>query len=499
MEKSHLDERTVRIEKLQQLQEQGMHPYPVSVKQSHRVAEALGAFDDLSKREESIDLAGRVRLLRRHGGSTFARIEDETGEIQLFFSKKILGEEHYKQLKLVDLGDFISVSGILFTTKTEEQTLQVNSFTMASKALQPLPDKFHGLKDEEARYRQRYLDLIANPEVRDLFRKRSEFVQNLRVFMTEAGFMEVETPVLENIPGGAEAEPFITHHNSLDLDLYLRISLELHLKRLTVGGFEKIYEIGKVFRNEGLSTQHLQEFTMMEFYWAFADNDKLMDFVQKMYQYLIEKTFGTLKIEHKGETLDFSGEWERLDYRDLFKKHSGIDLKKVKTAEDLKAAIKEQKIKISIEETAGYGRLVDQVYKKTVRPKLIQPAFLINHPVEISPLAKRDPEDESIVQRHQVLIMGSEVGNGFSELNDPIDQRSRFEDQMKLREAGDKEAQMIDEEYIDAMEHGMPPTGGFGVGIDRLFMILTDSDSVRDVVFFPTMRPKQDEQDSNDE
>lgn len=492
------DERTIRIEKLEKLREQGVHPYPSTVKQSHRIDEALSDFEKLSADEKQIDLIGRVRLLRRHGGSTFARIEDETGEIQLFFSKKILGDDHYKQLKLVDLGDFITVSGKLFVTKTEERTIEVSGFSMASKALQPLPDKFHGLKDEEARYRQRYLDLIANSEVRDLFRKRSEFIQHLRMFMMQEGFMEVETPVLENIPGGAEAEPFITHHNSLDIDLYLRISLELHLKRLTVGGFEKIYEIGKVFRNEGLSTQHLQEFTMMEFYWAFADNDKLMNFVEKMYQYLIEKTFGTLQISYKGETLDFSGTWERLDYRELFLKHSGIDLKEVKTADALKTAIKEQKIKIDIEESAGYGRLVDQVYKKTVRPKLIQPAFLINHPVEISPLAKRNESDPSIVDRHQVLIMGAEVGNGFSELNDPIDQRSRFEDQMKLREAGDMEAQMIDEEYIDAMEHGMPPTGGFGVGIDRLFMILTDSDSIRDVVFFPTMRPKQGETESDE-
>ena len=491
MEKVNInDERDVRINKLKLLQKAGINPFPTTAERSHHIGDVIADFKKLSNKEKVVSVVGRIRLLRRHGGSTFARIQDESGTIQLFFNKKIVGEKEYKLLKEIDVADFLAITGPCFTTKTKEKTIQVQSFQLISKSLRPLPDKFHGLKDEEYRYRHRYVDLIVNEDVRELFRKRSHFVQSLRSFLSDHGFLEVETPVLEHIPGGAEAEPFITHHNSLDIDLYLRISLELHLKRLTVGGYEKIYEIGKVFRNEGVSTQHLQEFTMMEFYWAYANNEMLMKFVEKMYQYIIKTTFGTLNINSHGHKLNFSGKWPRLDYRTLFLDKSGIDLSKVRTADQLKKAIKAKKIKISIDKSSGYGRLVDQVYKKVVRPDLIQPSFLINHPVEISPLAKRHDTDENIVERHQVLILGAEVGNGFSELNDPIDQRSRFEDQMKLREAGDKEAQMIDEDYIEALEHGMPPTGGFGVGIDRLFMILSDQPSVRDVVFFPTMRPK---------
>lgn len=490
------NERSVRLEKVSQLQEAGIDPYPPNAKRSHEVSEVKASFDVLSSKETAVSITGRLRLLRRQGGSTFAQIEDESGSIQLFFNKKLIGEEEYKLLKLIDVADFLSVEGVPFLTKTEEQTIKVSSFTLLTKAIRPLPDKFHGLKDEEYRYRHRYVDLIVNKDVKELFRKRSLFVQSLREFMHSKNFLEVETPVLENIPGGAEAEPFITHHNTLDIDLYLRISLELHLKRLMVGGYERIFEIGKVFRNEGMSTQHLQEFTMIEFYWAYANNDQLMDLVEEMYKTIIEKTFGTLQITYKEHTLDFAANWPRLDYRTLFQEKSGIDLTKVKTADALKKEIKDKGIKIKIDPTAGYGRLVDQVYKKLVRPSLIQPCFLTNHPVEISPLSKRDPQDPTIVQRHQVLLVGSELGNGFSELNDPIDQKSRFEDQMKLREAGDMEAQMIDMEYVQALEHGMPPTAGFGVGIDRLFSILTNQDSIRDVVFFPTMKPehKEDEE-----
>lgn len=487
------DERQIRIQKLQTLQEQGMDPYPPTVERSHSIAEVHTQFNALQEQETTVAVCGRLRLIRRHGGSTFARIEDESGTIQLFFNKKIVGDEAYSILKLTDVADFVSVKGVPFLTKTEEQTIKVESFELISKALLPLPDKFHGLKDEEARYRHRYTDLIVNKDVKELFYKRAKFIKSLRDYLDEKGFLEVETPVLENIPGGAEAEPFITHHNALDIDLYLRISLELHLKRLTVGGYDKVFEIGKVFRNEGLSTQHLQEFTMMECYWAYADNNDLMPFVQEMYQYMIQKTFGTLEVKSGEHTLDFSGDWERFDYRSLFLEKTGIDLTKVKDKNTLIEIIKEKDIKIKIEPHAGYGRLVDQVYKKLVRPQLIQPCFLINHPVEISPLSKRHPEDPSIVQRHQVLMVGAEVGNGFSELNDPLDQRERFEAQMQLRESGDKEAQMIDEDFLHALEQGMPPTAGFGVGIDRFFAIVSGQESVRDIVFFPTMRPKQDD------
>lgn len=492
MDSEHIDERSARINKLTALRENGIDPYPSTSVRTKDIHSVLEDFSSLLDSETAISVAGRLRLLRRHGGSTFALLQDESGTIQLFFNKKIIGEDQYNLLKEIDVADFLSVTGIVFTTKTEEKTVQVQSFSLLSKALLPLPDKFHGLKDEEYRYRHRYVDLIVNEEVRDLFKLRSKFIHHLRNHMFGAGFMEVETPVLENIPGGAEAEPFITHHNALDIDLYLRISLELHLKRLTVGGYEKIFEVGKVFRNEGVSPQHLQEFTMMEFYWAYANNENLLEFVQNLYQDIIQKTFGTLKITYHGNELDFSGKWERLDYTELFKRHSNIDLGEIESSEDLKKAIKKEQISIKIDPAAGLGRLIDQVYKKTVRPNLIQPCFLINHPVEISPLAKRNPNNPRLVERHQVLIMGAEVGNGFSELNDPLDQRARFDEQMKLREAGDSEAQMIDEDFVIALEHGMPPTAGFGVGIDRLFMILTDQPSVRDVVFFPTMRPKHE-------
>lgn len=484
------NERQVRIDKLNQLKDKKINPYPATVNKTHSVAEALAAFAKLAKAEKKVALCGRLRLLRRHGGSTFARLEDESGDIQLFFNKKILGDDQYEILKLIDVADFLSVEGILFTTKTEEKTLQVEGMEVISKAIRPLPSKWHGLKDDEYRYRHRYVDLIMNPEVKELFRLRSRFIREMRDFLINEGFMEVETPVLEHTPGGAEAEPFITHHNTLDIDLFLRISLELHLKRLIVGGYEKIFEIGRVFRNEGMSTQHLQEFTMMEFYWAYADNQKLMDFVQKMYQTIIKNTFGTLRIDYQGTALDFSGKWNRLDYTELFKEHTGIDLDKITTVDQLKKEVKAKKIKVQIDPKAGLGRLIDQVYKVSVRPKLIQPCFLTNHPVVISPLAKRDETNPKITERHQVLIMGSEVGNGFSELNDPIDQKERLKAQMKLREAGDKEAQMIDYDYVRALEHGMPPTAGFGVSIARLFMMLTNQESVRDVVFFPTMRPR---------
>ena len=331
--------------------------------------------------------------------------------------------------------------------------------------------------------------MVSNREVFEFFLKRTEFVKNIRKFMDKNGFMEVETPVLENTTGGAEARPFITHHNTLDFDLYMRISLELHLKRLMVGGFERVYEIGKVFRNEGMSSEHLQEFTLLEFYYGYIDYEELMKFVQEMYQTTIQETFGTLKVKYGDEVLNFGGNWKKIDYVDIVKKETGIDILKEDTKEKLLKAIKSKSLSIDIEKFAGRGRVIDQLYKKYVRPKLIQPCFLINHPVVISPLAKKQEKNPELTERFQILIAGSEVGNGFSELNDPIDQRKRFEEQAALREGGDDEAQMLDENFIEALEIGMPPTSGFGVGIDRLLMILTNQPTIRDVVLFPTMKP----------
>lgn len=492
MPEQYQDERSVRIERLASIREQGLQPYPAATKRELPVGQAIERFEDLSGQQTVVTIAGRVRLLRRQGGLTFVRLQDESGVIQLMLNKKSIDEESYKRFALVDIADFVEATGTLMLSKTGEKTLLVSAWAFLSKALLPLPDKWHGLKNEEERYRHRYIDLIVNPEVKDFFRLRSVFIRELRDFMHANGFMEVETPVLEHVPGGAEAEPFVTHHNTLDIDLYLRISLELHLKRLIVGGYEKVFEIGKVFRNEGMSTQHLQEFTEMEFYWAYADNERLMQFVQNVYQHVIKKTFGTLQISYKGETLDFSGDWPRLDYTELVKEHAGIDLNAVKDVKDLRAMIEAKNIRVDIEPSAGLGRIIDQLYKKTVRPKLIQPCFLVNHPVAVSPLAKRHESNPNTVERHQVLIAGAELGNGFSELNDPLDQRARFEEQMRLREAGDKEAQMIDEDFLQALEHGMPPTAGWGIGIDRLLMVLADLPSIRDTVFFPIMRPKQD-------
>lgn len=485
------DLRRARIEKLERIKEAGINPYPAKSKRTKTVAEALGNFDSLAESKETIFLTGRLRTFRSHGALTFADIEDQTGRIQLFFHKDALGDEQYASIGNLDVGDFLEASGFLFVTNKGQQTLSVTAYRILTKSLLPLPEKWHGLTDEETRYRKRHLDLIMNEDVRKLFKTRTAFINNIRDFLNRDGFLEVETPVLESVPGGAEAEPFITHHNKLDIDFYLRISLELHLKRLMVGGFEKIYELGRVFRNEGISTQHLQEFTMLEFYWAYADYEQLMDFVEKFYTTVIEKTFGTLDIPYKGQVLHFQAPWPRVDYRDIILKESGVDIDLYPDKESMQQLVKEKGIKP--DPAAGRGRLIDQLYKKLVRPNLFQPCFLINHPLDISPLAKLKEEDPRQVERLQVLIAGAEVGNGFSELNDPIDQRGRFLKQEELREAGDKEAQMIDEDFIEALEYGMPPTAGFGVGIDRLLMILSDQENIRDVVFFPMMKPKSAE------
>lgn len=483
-------EREDRIKKLQAAIKQGIDPYPSHSKRSLSCGEALSDFEKLSAAQKPIWLTGRLRLVRKHGALTFAHLEDETAKLQLLFKKDVLGEKKYGELELLDIGDILGATGVMVKTKTGEMTLQVQEYELLTKSLRPLPEKFHGLKDSEERFRRRYVDLIVNPDTRAIFRQRSKFVGEIRKFLDQKGFLEVETPVLESIPGGAEANPFITHHKALDIDLFLRISLELHLKRLSVGGLEKIYEIGRVFRNEGISTQHLQEFTMLEFYWGFADYQDLINFTEEMYATVIKNTFGTLQFDYQGQKIDFTPPWPRLDYFDLIKEKSGIDLKKIKDVKSLKEAIKKQKIEIEFEKHAGLGRIIDQLYKKVARPQIIQPTFLINHPVSVSPLAKRIKNDPNRVERMQVIFMGAEVGNGFSELNDPLDQRARFEEQMKLREAGDPEAQMLDEDFLEALEYGMPPTAGFGVGIDRWLMYLVNASTIRDVVFFPLMRPR---------
>ncbi len=472
-----------RKKKLEKLKEMGIDPYPSSTKRDHTAKEALDQFAELSSSQKEITLAGRIRSLRTQGKISFAHIEDGTGKVQLFFKADNLVDA-FKLLELFDLGDFIEASGVMFETKSGEKTLDVREFRMLAKSLRPLPSEHYGLSDTEIRLRKRYLDLVANPDVREMFVKKSKFWLAMQQFLIKEGFLQVEAPVLEAIPGGAEAEPFITHHNALDRDFYLRISLELPLKKLIVGGFERVFEIGRIFRNEGIDTEHLQDYTQMEFYWAYADFEMLKRFLQRLYQHVISETFGTLKITSNGTEADWSGEWQSIDYVKAFKDYTGLDLE---TCSDDDLREYADKGHLKYEKFAGRGRLIDLIFKK-VRSTIPadKPVFLVHQPIELEPLAKRDPNNPKLVQRLQILAYGTELGKGFGELNDPIDQRSRFEDQMKLREKGDKEAQMIDEDYLEAMEYGMPPLAGFGVS-ERLFAVLMDK-SVRETVIFPPMK-----------
>ena len=481
-----LDPFAARRAKLAALREAGIDPYPAKVPAHLEVADARALGNDLFS--DATAVVGRLRALRGQGALYFADLEDETGKIQLLFKKDTLSKDLFARLDFLDIGDFIWASGPLCITKRGELTVEVQDWSVMAKSLHPLPDHWKGLQGIEQRQRQRYADLLVNDETKVRFVKRSQLVAAVRSFLANEKFMEVETPVLEHIPGGADAEPFITHHNALDVDFYLRISLELHLKRLVVGGYDKVFELGKVFRNEGISPQHLQEFTMLEFYWAYADYTQLMDMVERLYCSVIQSTFGTLDIQRGENILHFAAPWPRVSYVELLKQYAAID---VLSASDEELVETIRKYRVDTDISLGRGRLLDQLYKKTVRPNLIQPQFIIDVPVEFSPLAKRKQSDPRLTERIMVLIDGVEIGNGFSELNDPIDQRSRFEEQEKLRLGGDKEAQRMDDDFLRALEYGMPPTAGFGVGIDRLFAVLSDVESVRETVFFPTMRPEK--------
>ncbi|PIU02492.1 MAG: lysine--tRNA ligase [Candidatus Diapherotrites archaeon CG09_land_8_20_14_0_10_32_12] len=482
-------------DKLDKIYEKGIDPYPSVFKVDSDSKEIKTKFKGLSKGEHTkkkVSIAGRIIQSRPMGKACFMNLLDREGKIQLYFRQDDIGKEQYENLKLLDIGDIIGIKGTVFMTKTGETTIHVDSFNLLAKSLAQLPEKWHGLQDQELRYRKRYIDLISNRDVFDFFITRAKFITNLRKFLDENKFLEVETPVLELVSGGADARPFITHHNTLNMDMYLRISLELHHKRLIVGGYERVYEIGKVFRNEGLSTQHLQEFTSLEFYAAYMDYNELMDFTEKFLQTVIKQTFNTLKINYNHKIIDFSKKWKKIDYTEIIKKETGIDLNKEDTKEKLISAIRKKGLKTDIDENLGRGRIMDQLYKQYVRPKLIQPCFLINHPVDISPLAKKHKDNPKLTQRFQLLVAGSEIVNAFTELNDPIDQKERFEEQMRLRAAGDEEAQMMDQDFVEALEIGMPPTAGFGLGIDRLLAILTDQPTIRDVVLFPMMKPEEE-------
>ncbi len=474
-----------KLDKLEKIKTAGMEVYPEECERTCDNAEALEKFDELSESGQEIFLVGRVKSNRPMGNACFTHIEDGAGKVQLFLSKQNVGEEKYKLfVKSVENGDFIQAKGKMFLTKQDEKSLEVHEWKMLAKNIRPIPTEYFGLKDEEVLLRKRYLDLMMNPETRELFVKKNVFWQTVRGFLAEAGFLEVQCPVLEHTPGGADAEPFVTHYNALDQDFYLRISLELPLKRLLVGGLEKVFEIGRVFRNEGMDRDHLQEFDHMEFYASYWDFAQGLKFIEKMYREIVLKVTGGFTHEFDGEKIDWEKPFLVVDYFTEFEKETGIDLSGEVTIEELKK--KANELKIKYEPGYGLGRMIDTLYKKTVRQKLIQPCFLVGHPLAVSPLAKIDPSDPKKVLRVQVVAGRGELCNAFSELNDPIDQKNRFLEQMKARESGDKEAQMMDEDFVEALEYGMPPAFGFGFS-ERFFAFIMNR-SVRETTIFPSVR-----------
>ncbi len=482
-----------RIKKMQRFRSRGDEPYKYIFHRSATIAEARKQFEELEKTNPdsalngiSAQLAGRIVARREQGKSTFMDIRDESAKIQLFFGESQVGVENYETLKDYDLGDFIGVSGKVKRTKRGEITLFVESFQILTKSLRSLPEKFHGLTDIETRYRQRYLDLVANPEVMDIFRKRTLMIDEIRNYLKSKGFIEVETPMLHPIPGGATARPFITHHNAYDTDLYLRIAPELYLKKLIVGGFEKVFELNRCFRNEGVDSKHNPEFTIMEMYEAYQDYIGLMEETEDMLYTVMTKVIGSEEFEYQGQKISLARPWKRIPLYEAIRNYAGIDLESTRDKEEAKRMA--ESIGVEIKPEMGYGKIVDEVMSTKVKPNLIQPTFLYDYPVEISPLAKRKRGNPALTERYQLFIGGLEVCNAFSELNDPLDQRERFMEQVKLREAGDDEAQYLDEDFLTALEVGMPPTAGLGVGIDRLAMLCTNSGSIRDVILFPLLR-----------
>ena len=467
------------------MQEAGKDPFQiVKYDVTHHSDEIRANFDALENKD--VCIAGRLMSKRIMGKASFCNIQDRNGLMQSYVSKNDIGEEDYAAFKKYDIGDIIGIKGFVFKTKTGEISVHAKEVVLLSKSLQVLPEKFHGLKDQELRYRQRYVDLIVNPESRDTFIKRSKIITEIRRFLDAKGFLEVETPVLQTIPGGASARPFITHHNTLDIDMYCRIALELPLKRLIVGGFERVYEIGRVFRNEGISVRHNPEFTLMELYQAYTDYKGMMDITEEMFRTVAQNVLGTTKITYGGYDLDLGQPFARITMTDAVKQFTGVDFDQVKDTEEAKKIAAEKGVEF--EERHVKGDILNLFFEEFVEKNLIQPTFIIDYPVEISPLTKRKPDKPEFTERFELFIVGREYGNAYSELNDPIDQRARFEYQEYLRENGDDEANMIDEDFLTALEYGMPPTGGLGVGIDRFVMLLTESVSIRDVILFPTMK-----------
>ncbi|GAB4335669.1 MAG: lysine--tRNA ligase [Dehalococcoidia bacterium] len=477
-----------RVAKLDRLRELGVDPYPARVRRSHSASEVRAMVEALppgigEPEASTVDVAGRVMALRKMGKATFADLQDGSGRIQVLLRKDVIGDEAYERLKLVDLGDFIGAHGRPMRTRTGEPTVGAEQWTMLTKALHAPPEKFHGLADVELRQRRRYLDLMANEDTRQTFVTRSRVVAAMRRYLDDRGFLEVETPILQESAGGAAARPFVTHYNALDEDRFLRISLELHLKRLIVGGFDKVYEIGRIFRNEGMSPKHNPEFTMLELYWAYSDYMDVARLVEEMVSTIALEATGSMTVTFRGHEIDLSPPWRRMTLREALNAYGDLDIDEYPTEPTLRDELRRRGV--DAPGGAGWGKLVDEAMSHYVEPKLIQPTFLLDYPVELSPLAKRKPDNPRLVERFEPFVGGFEIGNAYSELNDPIDQRLRFEEQLRLRAGGDEEAELMDEDFLLAIEHGMPPTGGLGIGIDRLVMLLTGQTTIREVILFP--------------
>lgn len=484
----------IRRNKLDELRKLGIDPFGGKYEREHHAGEILKQYDELSKEEleekqVEVNLAGRIMAKRGMGKASFAHIQDLSGRIQIYVRQDSVAEAQYEAFSILDLGDIIGVKGVLFKTKTGETTVKVKELEVLSKSLYPLPEKFHGLKDVELRYRQRYVDLIINPDVQKTFITRSRIIQSMRRYLDSQGYLEVETPTLHSIAGGAAARPFITHHNALDMELYMRIAIELHLKRLIVGGLEKVYEIGRVYRNEGISTRHNPEFTMIELYEAYADYKDIMALTENLIAHIAQEVLGTQVISYQGHEVDLTPQWRRVSMVDAVKEVVGVDFSVDMSNEEAHRLAKEHKVPVETHMT--FGHILNAFFEQFVEETLIQPTFVTGHPVEISPLAKKNDVDPRFTDRFELFIVAREHANAFSELNDPIDQRQRFEAQMKEKEQGNDEAHEMDEDFLRALEYGMPPTGGLGIGIDRLIMLLTNSPSIRDVLLFPHMRNKE--------
>lgn len=478
----------IRLEKLEELKEMGINPYGSKYTYSHHSEDIKSNFDELEG--QNVKIAGRIMAIRGHGKAAFFDIQDDKGKIQSYIKKDNVEEQTFLLFKKLDIGDIVGIEGKVFKTHKGEISVSVTDLVLLAKSLQPLPEKWHGLKDVDTRYRQRYIDLIVNTEVKQTFVTRSKIIKGIREYLDKQGFIEVETPILSPLAGGAAAKPFVTHHNALDIDLYLRIAPELYLKRLIVGGFEKVYEIGKDFRNEGISIKHNPEFTMMECYQAYADYEDMMELTENMIAHIAKEVLGTTKISYQGEEIDLTPPWTRMTMVDAVKHYTGVDFNTIESDEEARKIAKDHHIE-ELDENDTRGKILNLFFEEKVEEQLVQPTFIIDYPIEISPLAKKKEDNPELTYRFELFITRREMANAFSELNDPIDQKERFMQQVREREAGDDEAHVFDEDYVTALEYGMPPTGGLGIGIDRLVMLLTDSYSIRDVILFPTMKPKQ--------